>query len=75
MMNIRVHPHNASLKDAGYSFNEEKVVYSMQLLDILENTAEYLESLDKLKTYKVRWKNYKNTYPTLPYEFVKEKKQ
>jgi len=46
------------LVDNGYSLDEQAVIYSMTLDDVLLYTRWYLDNLDSLATYKVSWHNY-----------------
>ena len=67
-----MHKTNAALKDAGYSMEEESKLYDEQLEDIRQNTRRYLDGLTFMATYKLRWKDYRSTSPTIPYRFVKK---
>ena len=59
------------LKDNGFSFDEEKEIYDTQLEDIYENPRWYLENLETLQVYFVRWHNYRSKGVVMPYKFVK----
>jgi hypothetical protein len=69
-MNIKMHPRNALLKDAGYTIEEEERIYDTQLQEVLDNVSWYLENFQTMVTYKVRWKNYNNKTPTTPYKYT-----
>jgi hypothetical protein len=72
-MKIKMHVTNASLKDAGYSIEQEAQIYDDQLQEIFDSPRTYLDNLASMVSYKVRWKNYKNTRPVVPYKYVKQK--
>jgi len=71
---IEMHPRNASLKDADYSIEEEADIYDKQLQHIYDNPGLYLDAIEGnfLRTYKVRWKNYRSKTPTIPYKYTKK---
>ena len=73
-INIKANTHklNNRLEDCGYTLEEEAELYERQLQDIQDHPGEYLDNLDYLKTYRVRWKNYGYNTPTIPYRFIKE---
>ena len=64
-LKIRVCKTNNWLKDNGYTLQEEIEIYKRQLQDIIDNPRWYLDNLEYLVTYRVRWKNYRNNKPTL----------
>lgn len=70
MIKLKMHPTNASLKDAGYSLKGEENIYDLQLNDMLDNMGWYLDNFETLVTYKVRWANYRYKKPTTPYRFT-----
>jgi hypothetical protein len=70
MMTIRMHTSSVRLQDAGYSIAEEGELYEQSLHDIIEHTREYLDQLDYMRTFKVRWKDYSNSRPTVPLRMV-----
>jgi len=49
---------NNWLKDSNYTLEEEAEIYDYQLDDILENTRWYLDNIDFMKVYRVRWHQY-----------------
>ena len=61
------------LKKSGYDLEEEEEIYDTSVQDILDNTRWYLDNLQWLATYMVRWKQYDSKTPTMPYKYVKEK--
>lgn len=67
-----MHPTNSWLKDADYSIEEENDIYTKQLQHIIDNPGLYLEAVEanSIREYKVRWKDYRYTSPTLPYEYT-----
>lgn len=67
---IEMHPTNAHLKDADYSIWEEADIYDKQLQHIYDNPGLYLDSLDKLREYRVRWKDYRSNTATIPYKYT-----
>ena len=70
---IEMHPTNAMLKDANYTIEQEEDIYNKQLQHIIDSPGLYLESLDFLRTYKVRWKDYKHSNtPTMPYKYTRK---
>jgi hypothetical protein len=73
-MNIKVRLHGKAnwLKECGYSFDEEKQIYDDQLIDVLTHTRWYLDNLEYLPTYRVRWKDYRNKRPTLPHKYCND---
>lgn len=67
-----MHITNAKLEDAGYTIKQEEEIYNYQLQDIMDNTRRYLDSFHSMVTYKVRWKDYRTSSPTLPYCHIKQ---
>ncbi len=73
-LELRFYTNTNHLKKNGYSFEEEVTIYKEQLLDVWENPRWYLDNLDFLCEYRVRWKNYRSKRPTMPHKFVNSKK-
>jgi len=61
------------LKDNGFTFHEETVIYDENLQDIMDNTRWYLDNLENLQVYLVRWHNYRSKSPAIPYKYVRNK--
>lgn len=59
------------LKAAGYTVQEEEMIYSATLQDVIDNPRWYLDNLEYLSEYRVLWKDYKFLTPTLPHKFSK----
>jgi len=71
MINIKfIHKINSHLHENGYTIKQEIEIYNDTLIDVINNTREYLDELEFLREYKVRWKNYSNTAPTTPYKYT-----
>ena len=68
-----MHITNSWLKDAGYTIEQEASIYDDQLDDLIKNTKKYLDSFETMVTYKVRWKEYRNTSPVLPYRYINKR--
>ena len=58
------------LKEAGYTLKEEAQIYDDTLQDIKIHTRWYLDNLERLKSYRVRWHDYGERTPTIPYRFT-----
>ena len=56
----------------GFTFDQEIQVYDKQLEDVYDNPRWYLDNLEYLVEYRLRWKNYNHTPATLPYKYVKQ---
>lgn len=74
MIKIILHDKNHWLEASGYSLQDEARIYDENLQDILDNTRWYLENFEKLKTYRVRWSNYRLKGATTPYKFISKQK-
>ena len=72
MMQIAMSTTSQNLRDADYSIEEEAEIYDNNIDDLLLNTRWYLDNLDYLSVYQVRWKNYEYSNPTLPYRYTKK---
>ena len=76
------HPKfNNWLKNQGYSREEEGKIYDDNLQDVIDNPRWYLDNLEFLVAYRVRWATYKGgepaeilktVNPTIPIRFVEE---
>ena len=69
---IEMHPTNAFLKEADYSLAEEEDIYNQQLQHVYDNPGLYLDNLNMLREYRLRWKDYRLRTPTLPYKHTKK---
>lgn len=69
-MKVRTHPQANLLKECGYTMDEEIALYDAQLQDIIDNPGKYLDGLDYMVTYRVRWKDYRYKTPTLPHKYT-----
>ena len=69
-MKIALLPNRGSLKDNDYSIEEEEIIYDTQLEELLQNTRWYLDNLDSMREYTVRWKDFRSKTPTIPRKFV-----
>lgn len=52
--------NNSMLSANGYSIEEQEEIYSLLLKDIFNNPRWYLDHLEKLRTFRVSWHNYKS---------------
>ncbi len=59
------HKNNTWLKSQDYTLKEEGNIYDEQLDDLYTNPRWYLNNLDYLDEYKVRWKCYTHK-PAVP---------
>ena len=75
MIQIEMIPNNNHLKESGYTLTEEAMIYAEQLVDILQNTRWYLDNLESLVEYRVRWNCYALKSATLPLKCVKKQKK
>lgn len=57
---VKILRTNNWLKDNGYSLEDELEIYNSQLQDILLHTRWYLDNLEYLIQYRVRWVNYRS---------------
>ena len=69
-LNISFYTRSNHLKENGYNKDTEVVIYEEQLKDIYENVRWYLDNLTYLHEYRVRWKDYRNKNPPVPYKFI-----
>ncbi len=67
-----IHKVNSHLQENGYTLKEEIETYDDTLIDVVRNTRKYLNDLEFMREYKVRWKNYNNKAPTTPYKYTKK---
>lgn len=58
------------LRDNGYTFSEEVEIYDEVLCSVLLNVRWYLDNLDDLREFRVRWGDYRSGAPVVPYRFV-----
>lgn len=70
MIKIKMSTGSVRLRESGYTIQEEAAVYEAQLQDILDNTRWYLDQESYLPIYKVRWKDYRTSCPTVPFKFI-----
>lgn len=73
-MDLYLLKKRTNLKDNGYSLVEEGVIYDEQLYELYMNPRWYLDNLDKMTTFRVRWNNYGLKTPTLPLKHIKNRK-
>lgn len=73
MMKIKMNTNSVYLMHSDYTPEQEGDIYDQQLQDVVDHIREYLDQLDYLPEYRVRWKNYNSTIPTIPKRFVKVK--
>jgi hypothetical protein len=70
-LEIAIHPSDSCLWQQGYEIEEEAEIYDMQLQDLLENPRWYLDNLDYLREYRVKWHNYSVMKgPVMPWKYV-----
>jgi hypothetical protein len=75
MMKVKFYGKSSWLKDAGYTLEEEEKLYDEMLKDVLRNTRWYLDNLDTLHPFRVRWHTYSRVKSTpLPYKLAISKK-
>ena len=55
---VKINANNSWLQEAGYSEEEEARIYSDNLQDIIDNPGWYLDNINSLREYKVRWSCY-----------------
>lgn len=61
---------NSRLADNGFSIEEEEKIYEEQLQEVFDNPRWYLDNLDYMVEYRVRWVDYKKgNNITLPRKF------
>ena len=74
MSGFRIKLSNSSswLRHAGHSIEEEAIIYDTLLQDVYENPRWYLDNLDYLCEFRVRWANYRQARGVIPYKFVKK---
>lgn len=53
-----------------YDIEEQEQLYLALLEDIHHNPRFYLDNLQKMKTFRVSWKDYRYNNPVLPYSFT-----
>ena len=58
------------LRDNGYTFSEEVEIYDEVLRSVLLNVRWYLDNLEDLREFRVRWGDYRSGNPVVPYHFV-----
>ena len=73
MIKVRLTGNNNRLQQEGYTKEEEGLLYDEQLKNLLDNPKWYLKNFSYLPEYRVSWKNYSNTHPTIPLKYVKNK--
>ena len=73
MIQIEMAKNNNWLKENGYSLAKEEEIFDAQLLDIITNTAWYLDNLNFLVEYRISWKDYSTKTATLPLRYVRVK--
>jgi len=66
MIQIRMSKYNNRLKENDYTPEEEAEIYNSQLKDILQNTRWYLDNIESMAEYRVRWVNYAAVNITKP---------
>ena len=59
---------------SGYTIKDEEQIYNDLLEDIYTNPRWYLDNLDYLAEFRLRWGNYRSKSALLPYKFVKKTK-
>lgn len=74
MITIHFIAQGNRLKDSGYTLEEEEIIYDDNLQDIYNNPRWYLNNLDSLSEYRVRWNDYSTKTAVLPYKHVKKRK-
>jgi len=70
---VKLADGNNWLKVVGYTIDEESEIYDSLLQDVYENPRWYLNSLEYLPEFRVSWKRYSNSCPTLPRKPKKQK--
>lgn len=73
MIRLSLLKNNSWLKDSHYDIEDEERVYREQLKDVYNNTRWYLDNLDYMAEYRVRWNDYRSKTPTLPFRAVKKR--
>jgi len=53
-----IHTNDMSLKSNGYTLEQEEAIYDRLLEDVIHNTRWYLDNLEFMRAYTVRWKRY-----------------
>jgi hypothetical protein len=68
--------HEDRLQRNDYTMEEEEEIFNLSLQDVIDNPRWYLDNLDYLPQFTVRWKDYRKGYQiTMPYCFCDEKKK
>jgi len=72
MIKIALLPNNRTLSQNDYLIEEEAEIYDDLLQDVIDNPRWYLDNVDYLSAFYVRWKNYRYSSPVIPYKYVKK---
>lgn len=70
MIQIQISKINSKLKSNDFTLTQEVELYDRQLQDVFDNPRQYLDNLNFLTEYKVRWKDYRYNTPVLPYKYT-----
>ena len=71
---IEMHQKNSWLIDANYTLAQQADIYDKQLQHVYDNPGLYLDNLNYLREYRVSWKDYRSTHPTVPHKYTKKQK-
>jgi len=71
-VNIKLANDTNYLKSAGYTIIQEGEIFDAVLEDIYLNSRWYLDNLQYIPEFRVRWQNYRYK-GTVPYKLVKPK--
>lgn len=70
MIKVRFAGKSQNLKDADYTMKDEELLYDASLKDVYNNPRWYLDNLEFMRSYKVSWKTYRGSIPTIPYRYT-----
>ncbi|RLG17219.1 hypothetical protein DRN75_03980 [Nanoarchaeota archaeon] len=66
--------NRTNLYENDYIIEEEAKIYDILLEEVYNNPRYYLDNLDSLTTFRVRWHNYSTNSPALPYKHIRKAK-
>lgn len=61
MIKLALLPENSRLRDNGYTYEEEVVIFEKCLQFVIDNPRFVLDNMYKWRDFKVNWHNYKTT--------------
>ena len=67
---VRLGDSTNLLRECGYSLEEEAEIYDEVLQDVYNDPRWYLDNIESIECFRVRWKDYRTTHPVMPYKYV-----